>query len=199
MAAASVACTSAYGGALIAFAFLAAIGAGASSGLVGGIAVGGVGILAISVGAVVTGAGTVSTLGDGLAVVVALLMGRTRRSYRIQAEQAAFAADPSDQLRTEQAQIATLNERARIAREVHDVLAHSLGALGIQIQAARALLSEQRDSEQALTVLNQAQRIASEGLDETRRAVHALRTDSRPLDQELAALIAPTSRCITCR
>jgi ATP/maltotriose-dependent transcriptional regulator MalT len=34
---------------------------------------------------------------------------------------------------------------ARIAREIHDVLAHSLGALGIQIQAARAVMSDNGD------------------------------------------------------
>ena len=188
MAAASVACTSAHGGALISFALLAALGAGVSCGLVGGVAVGGVGVLAITVGAVVASAAAVPTLGSCLGVIVALLMGRGRRNYRVQAEQAALLLAQADLLRAEQSQVATLSERTRIAREIHDVLAHSLGALGIQIQAARALLSEQHDSAQALVVLNQAQRIATEGLDETRRAVHALRSDSRPLADELAAL-----------
>jgi signal transduction histidine kinase len=66
------------------------------------------------------------------------------------------------------------------------VLAHSLGALGIQIQAARAVLADQGDTAKAGEILAAAQRMAAEGLVETRRAVHALRSDTLPLDEELA-------------
>jgi signal transduction histidine kinase len=69
------------------------------------------------------------------------------------------------------------------------VLAHSLGALGIQIQAAKAVLTDQGDLDRAVEVLTTAQRMASEGLVETRRAVHALRVDTLPLDQELARTV----------
>ncbi|MEK8171598.1 hypothetical protein NKH77_25720 [Streptomyces sp. M19] len=55
-----------------------------------------------------------------------------------------------------------------------------LGALGIQIQAARALLTDHHDSERAADVLAGAQRLAADGLVETRRAVHALRADTAP-------------------
>ena len=82
-----------------------------------------------------------------------------------------------------------LDERNRIAREIHDVLAHSLSALSIQIQTARALLSDQHDVDRSLTVLDAAQRMATDGLTETRRAVHALRTDTRPLSEELRSLV----------
>ena len=63
------------------------------------------------------------------------------------------------------------------------MLAHSLGALGIQIQAARSVLH--KDADQAGELLAAAQQMATEGLAETRRAVQALRTDSLPLDEEL--------------
>jgi signal transduction histidine kinase len=99
----------------------------------------------------------------------------------------------SEQLRAEQRQVAVLDERARIAREIHDVLAHSLGALSIQIQTARALLSDQRDVDRSLTALDKAQRMVTDGLTETRRAVLALRTDAQPLPDELA-LLAETHR-----
>jgi signal transduction histidine kinase len=188
MAASSVASTTQHGGALISFALLAAVGAGASEGLLAACAVTAVGILAITISSIATGASSVSTLGDCLEVEVALLLGRSRRSTRVREKQSVLLLAQAEQLRAEQAQVATLRERARIAREIHDVLAHSLGALNVQIQAARALLSERGDADQALTVLGRAQRIAGDGLDETRRAVHALRTDSRPLDQELATL-----------
>ena len=117
-------------------------------------------------------------------------MARPGGSYRLQAEQSAALLAQMEQLRAEQRQVAVLNERTRIAREIHDVLAHSLGALGIQIQAARAVLSDQRDIDRALGILDQAQRIAGDGLGETRRAIHALRSDARPLPAELEQLAA---------
>jgi signal transduction histidine kinase len=94
-----------------------------------------------------------------------------------------------EQLQAEQQRIAVLDERSRVAREVHDVLAHSLGALGIQIQAVRAVLTDNRDVERALGLLDQAQRMASDGLGDTRRAVAALRGDSIRLDHQLTTLV----------
>ena len=69
-------------------------------------------------------------------------LGRNRRAYRVQAEQAAALVEQYERVRTEQRRADVLDERARIAREIHDVLAHSLGALGIQIQAAKAVLTD---------------------------------------------------------
>ncbi|HEY2279897.1 MAG TPA: histidine kinase [Streptosporangiaceae bacterium] len=118
--------------------------------------------------------------------VTGLLLGHFIRTRREQGEQAATLLARTQQLQAEQSRTEVLNERARIAREIHDVLAHSLGALSIQIQAARAVLTDQQDIERALEVLGAAQRMASDGLTETRRAVHALRSDAVPLHQELA-------------
>src|SRR5262249_27704282 len=122
----------------------------------------------------------------GLPVIVAsgLLIGRNRGAYRVQAEQAAVLLAQREQLQAEQRRADLLDERARIAREIHDVLAHSLGALGIQIQAARSVLH--KDADQASDLLAAAQQMAAEGLVETRRAVQALRTDTLPLEEELA-------------
>ena len=58
------------------------------------------------------------------------------------------------------------------------MLAHSIGALGIQIQAARSVLTDYGDIDRAVELLTAAQRMAGEGLTETRRAVHALRSDT---------------------
>ena len=189
MSATSVAALSDHGRPLMSFAIIAAAAAGGRSALVDGWIVAATGMLAIIVGAAVVGAPLSSTVGYCLTLVVALLIGHSRRSYRVQADQATLLLARADQLRTEQSLVATLTERARIAREVHDVLAHSLGALAIQIQVA-AVLSERNDAQGALAVLDRAHRIAAEGLVETRRAVHTLRTDNRPLEQELAQLIA---------
>ncbi|HEY0718456.1 MAG TPA: sensor histidine kinase [Streptosporangiaceae bacterium] len=118
--------------------------------------------------------------------VTGLFLGHFIRTRQEQGEQSAALLARTRQLQAEQSRTEVLNERARIAREIHDVLAHSLGALSIQIQAARAVLTDHQDIERALEVLGAAQRLASDGLTETRRAVHALRADALPLDQELS-------------
>lgn len=117
------------------------------------------------------------------------MFGLQRRSYRVQAEQSAALLAQHQRLRAEQRRADVLDERTRIAREIHDVLAHSLGALGIQIQAAKAILTDHRDVDRAVEALTTAQRMAADGLTETRRAVHALRVDTLPLGEELAAVV----------
>jgi signal transduction histidine kinase len=119
-----------------------------------------------------------------------LLVGRVLHGHRVQTEQSAALLAQTQQLLAARGRADVLGERARIAREIHDVLAHSLGALGIQIQAARAVLTDHKDIDRAVEILLTAQRMAADGLTETRRAVHALRTDSRPLDEELGRATA---------
>jgi len=190
MAAASgFASMGAHGGPLIGFAFMAAIGAGAGSSLLTGCVTTAIALVGVEVGALFTGASATSALGFPLLLIVAFVSGRNRAAYRRQAEQSAALVTQMEQLRAEQRRAAVLDERTRIAREIHDVLAHSLGALGIQLQAIHALMAEQGDTGRALGLLDQAQRIARDGLVETRRAVHALRADATGLDEQLAALI----------
>ena len=189
MAAASgFASMGAQGGPLIGFAFMAAIGAGAGSSLLTGCVTTAIALVGVEAGALVTGASATSALGFPLLLIVAFVSGRNRAAYRRQAEQSAALVMQMEQLRAEQRRAAVLDERTRIAREIHDVLAHSLGALGIQLQAIHAL-TEQGDTGRALGLLDQAQRMAKDGLAETRRAVHALRAGTTTgLDEQLAAL-----------
>jgi len=144
------------------------------------------GVLATEIGGIVFGQGVGTFLGFPLLLAVAVLLGRNRASLRVQAEQARLLLAQHEQLRAEQRRADVLEERTRIAREVHDVLAHSLGALGIQLQTVRALFTVHNEPERALEALATAQRMASGGLTETRRAVQALRTDTLPLHDELA-------------
>jgi signal transduction histidine kinase len=174
------------GGNLIAFGFVAAMSAGTELELPQALAVGAAGLLAVEAGAVVFDSGLGTVFGVPLLLLAGLSIGRNRRGYRVQAEQSALLLAQYERLRAEQRRADVLDERTRIAREIHDVLAHSLGALGIQIQAARAVLTDQGDVAKALETLATAQRMASDGLVETRRAVHALRADTRPLHEELA-------------
>ncbi len=191
MAAASgVAGVTAGGGqSLVAFAAVATVAAGAEIELPSALVVAAAGILPIWIAGIATGAGLGTLLGYPLLIGACLSLGRNRRSYRVQAEQSAALLEQYERLRAEQRRADVLDERTRIAREIHDVLAHSLGALGIQIQAAKAVLTDHRDIDRAVEVLSTAQRMAADGLTETRRAVHALRVDSLPLGDELAAVV----------
>ena len=128
---------------------------------------------------------TAGLIGLPVTIVAGLIIGLRRRSYKVEARQSAELLERTRQVQDLQRRADVLDERTRIAREIHDVLAHSLGGLGIQIQAARAVLTDSGDIETALSVLSTAQRLASDGLTETRRALHALRTDTLSLDAEL--------------
>ncbi len=171
---------------LVIYAAVAAMMAGSDVDGLAALAVTVAGILAIDVTGLVYGSPVALLLGFPGVVLGGLITGRNRADYRVQADQAAMLLAQQKQLQAEQRRAEVLDERARIAREIHDVLAHSLGALGIQIQAARAVLSDHGNLEQAGDLLATAQQMAAEGLVETRRAIHALRTDTRPLDEELA-------------
>jgi signal transduction histidine kinase len=188
-ATAGLACTTDHGGPLIGFAIIAAIAAGTDASLIAGWTITGTAILGIEIGALFTDVGTASVLGYPLLLLVAFVGGRNRAAYRVQAEQSAAMVAQLEQLRAQQRRAAVFEERTRIAREIHDVLAHSLGALGIQIQATRAVLDEQHDVGKAIQLLDQAQRLAKDGLRETRRAVQALRADSARLDEQIAELV----------
>ncbi|HYG59234.1 MAG TPA: histidine kinase [Symbiobacteriaceae bacterium] len=71
-----------------------------------------------------------------------------------------------------QQEMAVLQERQRLAREIHDSVAHGLTALVVQTQAARKLLD--RDPARAAETIARCEGMAREALQETRRAVRAL-------------------------
>jgi signal transduction histidine kinase len=176
------------GTSLVIFTFVATMLAGADTDVGPAIAVTAIGILAIDVSGLIFGASYGVLIGFPAFVAAGLVVGRNRFGWRIQAEQAAVLLAQREQLETEQRRADLLDERTRIAREIHDVLAHSLGALGIQIQAARAVMTRDGDIDRAGELLGVAQQMASEGLEETRRAIHALRADTLPLSEELAGV-----------
>ncbi len=185
-----VAATSHHDTSVLALAIVGMLVAGTDLPLAGLVVVFLAGVLAVEIGAVSysdTDLGTV--LGYPAVLAAAGLAGRYRRVYRIQTEQARALLAETRRAQAAAERAAALDERSRIAREIHDVLAHSLGALGIQLQAAEAMLSERHDIDRALRSLASARRLVDEGLTETRRAVRALRTDAPPLPDALAALV----------
>jgi signal transduction histidine kinase len=171
---------------MLAFAAVALMSAAETFPLQAYLSIALLGVLATEIGGIVFGQSARTLLGFPLLLAFAVLFGRNRASLRVQAEQARQLLAQHEQLRAEQRRADVLEERARIAREIHDVLAHSLGALGIQLQTVRALYTVHNDPDRALDALATAQHMASVGLTETRRAVHALRTDTLPLHDELA-------------
>lgn len=82
---------------------------------------------------------------------------------------------------------ATLQERNRIAREIHDALGHTLTAQRIQLESARLFLPP--DAEKARSFLQEAEQLGSRSLQEVRRSISTLRSD--PLQgQDLKGAIA---------
>lgn len=87
-------------------------------------------------------------------------------------------------------ELATINERNRLAREIHDGLGHYLTAIHMQLQAAQAVLAA--DPERAGAALGKAQHLAEAALADVRRSVAALRaapTEGRSLPEALAELV----------
>jgi signal transduction histidine kinase len=82
-------------------------------------------------------------------------------------------------------QLTVSRERNRLARDLHDTLAHTLSAINVQLNALDVLWDSSPNA--ARQKLKQTQDLTRSGLDEARRALHALR--SSPLD-ELGLTIA---------
>ncbi|MEU4197969.1 histidine kinase [Kribbella sp. NPDC026611] len=121
------------------------------------------------------------------AVLVAF--GLNRRQYEVQARQTELLLEQTRLAQSEHARAAALEERGRIARDLHDVLAHSLGALTVQLEVAEGLLEDRGDVAGALDRVRRSRRLAVQGLVEARSAVAALRADEVPsLPSAMAAL-----------
>lgn len=76
-------------------------------------------------------------------------------------------------------ELTVTRERNRIAHELHDVLAHTLSSLAVQLEAAKTTASQ--DQEKTHQLLDRALENAREGLRETRRTVKNLRAE--PLEE----------------
>jgi signal transduction histidine kinase len=123
--------------------------------------------------------------------VIGLVGGALARQRLERIEEAEQLLAETRRANEEQARAATLAERARLAREIHDVLAHSLGALTAQLGAADTLLEQslvEGAPHPAHPHVHQARKLAAEGLQETRRGIAALRDEPLPLPDLLQSL-----------
>lgn len=137
------------------------------------------GALALAVAVLVYHGGALGLLAYALGFVAALLATSNARQSRQRAEQAELLLAQAQRSHEEQLKAARLQESTRIAREIHDVLAHTLAGLTIQLEATAALIEQGTEPAEVLDRVRAAHRLAREGLTETRRAVGALREDSR--------------------
>jgi signal transduction histidine kinase len=96
--------------------------------------------------------------------------------------------------RDAEAAAAALAERSRIAGELHDVLAHSLSGLAIQLQGARKLAEREPAGAALRGAIERSAELAKAGLAEARQAVGALRGDRLPTLDRLDALVADFRR-----
>ncbi len=84
-------------------------------------------------------------------------------------------ADQLDRTRLELADQALLDERRRIARDVHDFVGHGLAAVMLQVTSARHVL--RRDPDAAEDALRSAEEVGRRSMQELRRTVALLRSD----------------------
>ena len=85
-----------------------------------------------------------------------------------------------------EAELAVVNERNRMAREIHDTLAQAFTGISLQLEAASNILATQPEA--ARTRLLQAKALAKEGIIEARRSVRALRPETLEFNNLAIAL-----------
>jgi len=137
--------------------------------------VGGIGVVVLIAVAVAKDLGADSEVND--VAVPALILGTpwlAGLSLRSRHErEAAF-----DRLRLEQANAAVVDERARIARDLHDAVAHSIGVIILQARGARRMF--QTDPDATLGALDAIETTGTAALAEMRGLVGVLRDDEQP-------------------
>jgi signal transduction histidine kinase len=146
-------------------------------------------LLALAVSVLVYDNGALGLLAYSLGFAAALLAASNARQSVARAEQAELLLAQTQRSQEEQLRAARLEESTRIAREIHDVLAHALAGLTIQLEATQSLLEQGADRDVILARVRRAHALAREGLVETRRAVGALRGEAVAVPDAIRSLV----------
>ncbi|MBD2015468.1 sensor histidine kinase [Microcoleus sp. FACHB-53] len=131
----------------------------------------------------------------GLTFVFVLLSMNSMVAERQSREKLAIANEKLRQYALRIENQAILQERNRIARDIHDSLGHSLTALNIQLETAVKLW--QSNPDKAKTFLARAKELGSQSLQEVRQSVSTMRSDpvqGRPLEDAIAYLAEELQR-----
>jgi signal transduction histidine kinase len=110
------------------------------------------------------------------------LAGDSYRSRRARMRELEERADRLEREQAERARIAVQNERAIIARELHDIVAHSVSVMVVQAGAARRIVDDQPD--EARAAMASIETTGREALVEMRRLLGVLRSDAGPAPLE---------------
>jgi signal transduction histidine kinase len=155
---------------------------------------------AVAVGATVTagvaiavglaGGSSADIAASALLCAVLGITGALLRRYRLSQEATELLLARLEDARDDQARAAAAEERASIARELHDVLAHSLSGLSIQLEMVRKIAGKEDAPANLRAAIDGAADLAKQGLAEARDAVSALRRDDRLGVDQLPGLVA---------
>jgi signal transduction histidine kinase len=154
------------------------------------VAVGAAVTVGIAVALGLAGAGAASIAAAGLLCAVLGVTGALLRRYRLSQEATELLLAKLEDAHDDQARAAAVEERARIARELHDVLAHSLSGLSIQLEMVRKVAGKADAPAELRAAIDGAADLAKQGLAEARNAVGALRHDDRLGVDQLPELVA---------
>ncbi len=166
----------------VAVGFVVAVSAGARLSTEVSVAIVAETVAAFLIAGIVSGAAPEAIIGWTAGFIGMWAFGLTRRAYLLRAVEAEQALEQARRAHAAETQAAALAERARIAREIHDVLAHALAAVSVNLQAAEGLLDAVPDKGPELAkvveCVERAGALTKEGMAEARRAILALRDDS---------------------
>jgi len=123
-----------------------------------------------------------------LLVGLTVLLGMTRQNRQQLLRLADEKVLETRRAAAAEARASALAERGRIARDLHDVLAHSLSGVNMQLNLAGALLDSGR-TDQARAAVDQARQMVTDGLADARSAVYALREETLELVPAIRALL----------
>lgn len=124
----------------------------------------------------------------GLLTGLPVVMGIVNRTQRQAVRAAIEVAEAAERAARAEARTAVLSERSRIARDVHDVLAHSLAGINMQLELADALM-DTGDLDKVREAHDKAHGLVKDSLRQAQWTVHALREDALPLRETLSALL----------
>lgn len=129
------------------------------------------------------------TLVFGLGIFFILQLTNRILAERKMRQELAYANERLREYAQKIEELATVRERNRIARDIHDSLGHSLTSLNIQMQTAVKLWEKQ--PVQAHSFLTQAHSLGKTAMQEVRKSVSTLREDVKeePLEVKIKTLV----------